>query len=399
MQTQRHFQFSFRTNPHVISGPGCFSRLPELISGLPGPQKSCRRVLLVRGGESLRHTPQWSYLLRELTQRGVEIYEQAVHCEPSVELIDGAVQDYRHEEIDAVAAIGGGSVLDAGKAIAAMLCVRGSVQDFLDDVGDRSHPGMSLPVAAVPTTAGTGSEATKNAVICGTGKNGFKKSLRHDNFVPNIAVLDAELTVECPPDITAACGLDACTQLIESYTSSRAVPLTDALAVSGLKELAWALPLCCMDDPHNLEARQAMLYAAYLSGVCLANAGLGVVHGAAGVIGGKFDVPHGIVCGNLLGPATRMNIGKIQDNPQEYRTALAKYSEVGSILTQHNNGDVLESLLLLLDSWLEEWEIPGLGSFGIQQKDIQSILEKTGLKNNPVELSRDDIHTILASAL
>ncbi|AFG37391.1 iron-containing alcohol dehydrogenase [Spirochaeta africana] len=406
-------RFDFFTNPRVVMGLGEFARLPDLVCSMnaslqPAPE-SCRRVLLVRGGESLQQTPQWRNLLRELNSRGIQLYEQEVSCEPSVELIDGAVEDYREEHIQVVVGIGGGSVMDAAKAIAAMLTVSGSVEDYLEGIGTRQHPGTTLPVVAVPTTAGTGSEATKNSVISKLGRNGYKKSLRHDNFVPDLAILDGELSIACPSGITAACGLDALTQLMEAYTSTKANLLTDALAISGLHQLAWALPVCVESSSPEPAARQAMLYAAYASGVCLANAGLGVVHGMAGVIGGRFDIAHGVVCGALLDAAVRVNINTMQRDPASFEHPINRYRSVGSILCSaagNRSGtaaaegdDGLHRLTALLQDWKLRWNPGSLSRFGVGEQDIPGIISASGQKNNPVVLSENDMSDIVHASL
>ena len=391
--------FSFRTNARIVCGPGSIAQLPDLIQQfLPDPPG---RLLVIRGGESFCHSQQWRELIAELNNRNIQMYEQEVRCEPSVELIDGAVEDYRSSKIAAVAAIGGGSVIDAGKAIAAMLTVTGSVQEYLEGVGSAPHPGSSLPCIAVPTTAGTGSEATKNAVISRIGHNGFKKSLRHDHFVPSAAVLDGELGLSCPAHITAACGMDALTQLIESYTSTQANVVTDALALRGISLAGWALPRLCDGGASDVDTRQAMLSAAYLSGVCLANAGLGIVHGLAGVIGGFFDMPHGMICGSLLAPAVRANIHAMQQHADQYAEGLGRYAEVGRILIgeQLADSDVHNALITYLEQLSSALRIPLLSSGGVAVSDIGRILDNAGLKNNPVQLDRPSLQHLLSSRL
>lgn len=198
-------------------------------------------------------------------------------------------------------AIGGGSVIDCGKAVAAMLVEDGSVQDYLEGVGTRKPSGAKIPFIAVPTTAGTGSEATKNAVVCDR-KEGYKKSLRHDAYMPDVAVIDPELTMTAPRPVTIACGLDAVSQLIESYTSTKANVFTDSLALTALSHASESLLPHCLDQGNDISLRGKMSYAALISGITLSHAGLGAVHGMAGPLGGLFPVPHGVTCGKLLFP-------------------------------------------------------------------------------------------------
>lgn len=405
--------FSFHMNPVVYSGPGSIAELPAIISSLFFGSESCRRILIVRGGDSLRKSGHWTSILCILSQAHIEIVEQEITCEPSVELIDGAVEDYRDTGIDLVLAIGGGSVLDAGKALAAMLCSGGSIIDYLEGVGSRKPSGKRLPLIAVPTTAGTGSEASMNAVISRVGHNGFKKSLRHQRFIPDAAILDAELSLSCPLPVTAACGMDAFTQLFEAYTSVKASAINDALARSGLEHVAAALPICAGGEPDNIEARQAMLYGSYLSGVCLANSGLGVVHGLAGVIGGYYDIPHGLVCGRLLFPCLEKNIQLMLRNPDENETALKKYAEVGCILKKAADGTVyaccreqssegdtdirknLDYLLEYIQHWVHDFELPKLSEYGLCSTDYARIADAASEKNSPVKLEHEDFLEIL----
>ena len=294
--------FSFARMPEVHFGAGKLSLLPGMIR-LYG-----QTILLVTGAKSFSTSARFSALMGSLTSARIRVLQVRCSGEPSPTLIDQTVDRFRNEHIDCVVAIGGGSVMDAGKAISAMLPQEGSVTSFLEGMETRKHDGRKTPYIAVPTSSGTGSEATKNAVLSEIGDGGYKSSLRHDKLVPDITLIDPELTLSCPPAVTAACGLDALTQLLEAYVSSKSSPMTDALALSGLEHIAAGLIPAYESGDSNVEARAHMAYAAFLSGVVLANAGLGVVHGFAGPIGGYFPAPHGEVCGTLVGEATRVNI-------------------------------------------------------------------------------------------
>jgi alcohol dehydrogenase len=251
----------------------------------------------------------------------------------------------------------------------------------------------------VPTTAGTGSEATSNAVLSRTGPGGFKRSLRHESLYPDVALIDPELALSCPPDVSASCGMDALTQLLESFLSTHASPLTDALALSGLESAHDALPAVCGEKAGDVEARGRMAYAALVSGMALASAGLGVVHGFASAIGGLFDIPHGVVCGTLLAEATRANIARLEREEELGKGALRKYARAGALLSGRDGGDVREEcgrLLDTLDAWTEELRLPRLGEYGLKEADIDTVLAGTSLKANPAALSRAELAEILA---
>jgi len=220
--------FSFARMPEIHFGPGRRSLLPRLIA------RYGRNVLLVTGSASFARSPRYQALTDELAKAGIRIVHCSVSGEPSPDFVDATVASVRGEEFACVVGIGGGSALDAGKAISAMLPLGDSVVPYLECVDSRKHDGRKVPYIAVPTSSGTGAEATKNAVLSNIGADGYKSSLRHDNFVPDVALLDPEFTLTCPADVTAACGLDALTQLLEAYVSSKASPMTDALALSGL---------------------------------------------------------------------------------------------------------------------------------------------------------------------
>jgi alcohol dehydrogenase class IV len=327
-------------------------------------------------------------------------------------VIDEAVGRLKGAGILLVVGIGGGSVMDAGKAISAMLTVDGSVTDFLEVVGSRGHPGTKVPFIAVPTTSGTGSEATKNAVISQVGKDGFKRSLRHDNFVPDLAIIDPELTLDCPPEITAAAGMDCFTQLTEAYLSDKAGAMTDALALDGLKAVSRSL-LKSYTDGDDIKARSDMSYAALMSGICLANAGLGAVHGLAGTIGALFNIPHGAVCGTLMAAANDMNVrelyntvrhgsatGKIEVTSAS--SALGKYATLGRIFadaTGKSDSYYIGFFIDYLHAITYRLNLPRMGSYGLVHGDLEAISSQSDVKNNPVRLSSSQLLEILAQRL
>jgi alcohol dehydrogenase class IV len=276
-----------------------------------------------------------------------------------------------------------------------------SVFNYLEGVGrGKVHDGKRFPHIAVPTTAGTGSETTKNAVLSRRGENGFKKSLRHDNFIPDIALLDPELTLECPPDITAASGLDAFTQLLGSYMSPKSSPMTDALALQGLRLVTGSLVPVSTDEPDNVKLRGMMLTGAMLSGITLASAGLGIVHGLASAIGGFFTIPHGVVCGTLVGEAVKTNILSLMESGES--DFLVRYSRVGSMVSDCSSSDIngcCDALVITLEKWVRSLKIPGLGEYGIEEKDLDKIVNASSNKNNPVELSPGQIRRIVKNRL
>jgi alcohol dehydrogenase class IV len=313
-----------------------------------------------------------------------------------VEMIDQAVSRFRDTPVDVVVGIGGGSVLDAGKAISAMLFKTESVEDFLEGVGTREHPGTKVTFIAVPTTSGTGSEATKNAVISKTGVNGFKKSLRHDQFVPDVAIVDPALTVECPVEITVACGLDCFVQLTEAYLSTGANPFTDALAIEGLKAVKKSLVKCVVDGS-DIEARTEMAFAALTSGICLANAGLGVIHGFASSLGGMVDIPHGVICGSFMAISNELNVRELR-KCCDGQVALKKYAELGRLfLDQAGQTDdyYIDGFISTLYHLTSEFKLPGLKQYGVNDSDLERICRETFMKNNPVNLSFDNLMEIM----
>jgi alcohol dehydrogenase class IV len=388
--------FDFYRTPRLVFGPGRVKELGQIVA----PYGS--EVLVVTGSDSIDRTGNWKRCEESLKQTSIRFRRYSFSGEPSPELVDTAVKKFGPLSSDAVVAIGGGSVIDCAKAIAAMLPLGEPVTPYLEGVGTKTHPGKTLPFIAVPTTAGTGSEATKNAVISKVGKNGFKKSLRHDNFTPVCAIVDPGLTLTCPPQVTAACGMDAFTQLLESYVSPQASPVTDALALSGIEHIASALVPASTDRGDDIKLRSSLAYAAFLSGVTLANAGLGIIHGLAAPLGGLFPIPHGIVCATLVGEACRMNIKRIQEIRGPEDTMLIKYARAGQVLSCAPDADVPTSCDLLvqkLDEWTERLSIPRLGRYEVSESDLDALAVQAGQKSNPVQLEIDDIKAILRARL
>ncbi len=384
--------FTFSKMPKLIVGPDAVGDLGQHAASYG------TRVLLVTGAGSLERSGQYSRMMARLNARGLEVYPYRIAGEPSPSMVDQAATDFRSKAVDAVLAVGGGSVLDAGKAIAAMLTEPGSLADYLEGVGTRKPSGRSLPVIAVPTTSGTGSEATKNAVISRVGPNGFKKSLRHDNYIPRLAILDPLLCVSAPPSVTAACGMDALTQLIESYVSTQASPLTDALAMDGMRHLIPALPDACGKGASDIGCRSAVAYGAFLSGVTLANAGLGVVHGVAGPMGGIVAIPHGVACANLLPFAVRATVENLTAADTEpAKFALKKIARIGkrfgSLYADHL--DSCRHLVDCLYRWLDQLDIPRLGQFGLTASHVDPLVRTASNKNNPLPLSFGQIEQMI----
>ncbi len=386
--------FSLLPMPLIHFGVGRFSSLAD-VAGTFG-----RTVLVVTGSHALQRSGRFSALMDSLQGGGMQALHCAVDREPSPEMVDNAVSMYRDRAIDVVLAVGGGSVLDAGKAISAMLRYDLPVERFIEGQKDfMQHDGRKVPFIAVPTTSGTGSEVTNNAVISRVGENGFKRSLRHVAFVPDIALIDPELMVTVLPELTVASGMDACTQLLEAYTSPFASPYTDALASSGLEYFSRSFLAACTDRADDSAVRADIAYAALMSGIALANAGLGIVHGFASSVGGFIDIPHGTLCATLLAEATRENIARlrlIDDNHPQ----LQKYAKAGAILSgirADNSVSGVDLLLETLYNWQERLCFPRLRQFGLRSEDIGNIVSVTRSKSNAVQLDDAAMQRILSS--
>lgn len=381
-------------NSDLIFGAGRISTLPNIIpSGGP---------VLILTGNHFPGTQVWKKLESGIKNRKLEIIRETVNGEPSPETVDALVEDARKRGTASVVAIGGGSVLDAGKAAAAMLRHEGSVLDYLEGVGSRDPEGKTLPMIAIPTTAGTGSEATKNAVISRRGKDGFKKSLRHNAFIPPVALIDPELAVGCPEDFSLSCGMDAFCQILESWTSTGATPFTDVLARDGFIRFGKGSRLFtekCYGSPDEVDYRSELAMAAYYSGLTLANAGLGTVHGLAGPIGAYSQVPHGVACGLLVGPVFRIIADKLED--AGVSEILNRLAYAGAVLHRGaeavpERGDV-ERLLDRFDEWAGN--LPRLSDYGMKETDIESVIAASSNKNSPVSLDEAERRTVIVGIL
>lgn len=417
--------FAIARLPRIEFGCGVLGKLPA-IAGSYG-----KRLLLVTGKKSFVESEAGSVFLESLKAGGFSWQVLPVLGEPSPQFVDEAVASLRGEKFDAVLGIGGGSALDAAKAIAGLLKPGNSVMDHLEGVGpELTYRGPATPFIAVPTTAGTGSEATKNAVLSVRGPEGFKKSFRDDALVAEWAIVDPDLLATCPRELIAADGMDAFTQLLESFVSTRANPMTDALARSGIMAvkdglLAWcsggdsAADRAALGLPHPpaplppggegrvlsrcatlTNGAERMAYASLLSGICLAQTGLGSVHGLAAPLGAFFPIPHGVACGTLVAGATRVNIealaARFPDSP-----ALPKYAEIGRRFAMQkglNGTDARQYLLDELGRWQEVLCLPRLSAYGVAEADIPRLVANSrgsSMKTNPVALTDEEIARVL----
>jgi alcohol dehydrogenase class IV len=374
-------RFEFATATRIVFGEGVLGEVPTAAGAMGA------RALLVTG-----RSPARAALPAAATF--------AVEGEPTVDAVRRGVEAACEAGADLVIALGGGSAIDAGKAIAALVANGGDVLDYLEVIG-KAQPlaRPSLPFIAIPTTAGTGSEVTRNAVLA-SPEHGVKASLRGPFLLPRLAVVDPELTYALPPAITASTGLDALTQLIEPYVSVRANPMTDALCLQGMRRVAGALRRAWRDG-NDREARRDMALASLFGGLALANAGLGAVHGFAAPVGGMFPAPHGAVCAALLPHAMEVNIRALGARASA-GDALARYVEVARTLT----GDAearAEDGAAWVGRLSRELEIPGLAAYGVDRKDVPALVEKAALassmKGNPIALTAEEMAEVVGGAL
>jgi alcohol dehydrogenase len=392
------FPFSVARLPRIEFAAGRIASVPDLAS------RYGSRLLIVTGSGSFVASDAWAMLSRALAQRAFTWQLIHVAGEPSPGLVDDTVRSLRDTRFDCVLGIGGGSALDAAKAIAGLLKPGNSVLDHLEGVGpELPYQGPATPFIAVPTTAGTGSEATKNAVLSVRGIDGYKKSFRDDKLVAEYAVIDPDLLATCPPAVLAANGMDAVTQLLESYVSSKVNPFTDALALSGMAAARDALLPWFEGFGDQVAHRANMAYAALLSGITLAQVGLGSVHGLASPLGAFFPVPHGVVCGTLVAEATRVNLDVLRERAPDH-PALSRYAEVGRMMTGQSlaDGEAQEILVALLEDWTRRLDLPRLSAYGISEADVERIVANSrgsSMKTNPIVLTDAEIAGIVQARL
>ncbi len=382
--------FEFATAHRILFGSGAVQQAPAIAASL-----GCR-PLVVTGRTARRAAP----LLDGLRGQSLEPALFNVAGEPTVaDALDGVAQA-RRAGCDLVIGIGGGSVLDAAKAIASLLANDGDPLDYLEVVG-RGQPltKPSLPCIAIPTTAGTGSEVTRNAVLA-SPQHRVKASLRSPLMLPAVALVDPELTHSVPPDVTAATGLDALTQCLEPFVSARANPLTDALCREGIQRAARSLQRAFADGS-DAAAREDMALASLCGGLALANAGLGAVHGFAGPIGGMFPAPHGAICARLLAPVMAANVAALQQRGPG-APALARYDEAARLLTGQPDAVAIDGVAWV-SNLVEVFAVPRLAAFGIVLADLPEIVAKSqqasSMKANPVPLAANELARVLEQAL
>jgi len=393
--------------PQIVPAPFAIARLPKMIFGAGALSQLAGEILrfgpkalIVTGAKSFIASQSWAELQNQLSHADIAYSVFKVAGEPSPELVDDAVAAHKDAGFDVVVGIGGGSALDAAKAIAGLLIPANSVMDHLEGVGpELSYQGPATPLICVPTTAGTGSDATKNAVLSRHGADGFKKSFRDDALVAASTIVDPDVLATCPKSVIAANGMDAFTQLLESLTSTRSNAMTAALAWSGLERFTkgfWDMWLLAGEDSVRAqEARTHMAYASLMSGICLAQTGLGSVHGLAQPLGSLFPIPHGVVCGTLVAEATDINIrALIEREPSS--PALSVYARAGALVLSDNlhGNDALDGLVRTLRDWTERLELPRLGSFGVGESDVARIVagsRGSSMQTNPVVLSDKEI--------
>ncbi len=378
--------FEFATAARVVFGAGKLNELSKLIEG------NVKRLLLVHGSSS-GAGPRVREMLPDF-----EVVEFLVQGEPTLESIRAGMEAGRG--CDMVIGVGGGSVLDTGKAIAALVTNAGDLMDYLEVVG-KGQPirNTPLPYIAIPTTTGTGSEVTRNAVIEVTGQN-VKVSLRSPLMLPKVALVDPELTYDLPPAVTASTGLDALTQLIEPFVSIKANPMTDAISREGLHHAARSLRRA-YENGTDKQAREGMSFASLCGGMALANAALGAVHGFAGPLGGMLHAPHGALCARFLPFVIESNIEALQSRQPEH-PSLKRYDEIAKILT----GDRIASApecIAWTKQLVEDFKIPRLTEYGMSEAQFPEAIEKTlkasSFKGNPIPLNEDELREILEQAL
>ncbi len=382
-------RFEFATATRILFGSG------TLQEAIPMAAEMGRRAIVVTG----RTAERAASLLEQLNEEGVETILFNVSGEPTTDVALAGAQLARETGCDFVIGMGGGSVLDTGKAIAALLTNSGGLLDYLEVIGSgRPLTHAAAAYMAIPTTAGTGAEVTRNAVLA-SPQHRVKVSLRSPLMLPRLAVVDPQLTHSMPPAVTASTGLDALTQVLEPYVSNQPNPMTDALCREGLQRAARSLR-CAYEDGRDVAAREDMALVSLFGGLALANAKLGAVHGFAGPLGGLFPAPHGVICARLLPPVMEANVRALQARMPDSPT-LARYDEVAQLVTGKVTAAAVDGV-----AWVqhlcEALGVPPLSDFGLTEEDIPSVVGKaknaSSMKGNPIMLTDEELTHVLRQA-
>lgn len=394
--------FEFATSTRIVFGPGCADQAAELAADLAAAQAAGAqgdggaRVLIVTG-KSLERAAR---VMDGLKKRATDQVTFAVAGEPTIDVIARGVELARSEGCAAVVAMGGGSALDAAKAIAALLANGGDALDYLEVVGEgQAIRKRSAPLVAVPTTSGTGSEVTRNAVL-GVPDRKVKVSMRSPLMLPHAAVIDPTLTHSMPPAVTASTGLDALTHLIEAYVSNKANPITDAFCRDGIRLAAGALSRA-YHEGDDADARRDMSLVSLYGGLALANAKLGAVHGFAGPLGGMFHAPHGCICGRFLPHAVELNVRALESRARD-SPSLPRFAEIAALLTgdgEATAGDGVDWIQALC----RDLVVPAMSEYGMTEGDIADVVARaakaSSMKGNPIALTHDELTELATRAL
>ena len=382
--------FEFATAGRIIFGQGKVGEVGQLAVQMG------KHALVITGS----HVERAAGLIQVLEDKGMRVTTFQVRGEPDTGIVAEGSRLARLKRCDVVIGMGGGSVIDAGKAIAALVTNHGDIFDFLEVVGKaQAITRPPLPYIAIPTTAGTGAEVTKNAVLV-SKEHGVKVSMRSYMLLPRIVVVDPELTYSMPPHVTANTGLDALTQLIEAYVSLNANPITDGMCREGIMRSARSLEIAYRDG-NNAAAREDMAIASLLSGMALANAKLGAVHGFAAPLGGMFNAPHGAICARLLPIVMETNVQALKTREIGSR-ALKRYDEIAQMITGDGKAKAEKGVEWVRDL-CKRLDVEPLSGLGLSRSDIPEIVERakraSSMKGNPVELTDKELTGILERAL
>ncbi len=378
--------FSFATASQIIFGNNSVEKIPGIVSGMG------RNILMVTGKNSER-----AKVLIEKFPADISVSVFKIESEPTTEMVNAGVNVAREKSCEVIVGFGGGSVIDSAKAIAALVPNQGELMDYLEVIGKgKALTERPLPCIAIPTTAGTGAEVTKNSVIKSPEHN-VKVSLRSNLMYPDVAVVDPVLTYSMPPALTASTGVDALTHLLETFVSNQSNPFIDMLCRDGLTRISRSLAKA-FKDGSDKDAREDMAMASLLGGMALANVKLGAVHGFAGPMGGMFPIPHGAVCACLMSAVIKVNIEVLKEQNKD----ISKFKELAKILTG-NEGAVANDSAVWASNLVAELEIPSLSEFGLTIKDFPGLVKKakvsSSMKGNPVELTEDQLLRILEMSL